>query len=285
MAGLLATSCAGGEEDVLIFPDDPATAVGMITGELAEGNGEIIWDALPRTYQSDINSVVYLLSEKLDAEVYDKCFCVIRRIIDVANGQENFILNTRFGGKFSAESLAKIVNAWPSIIVLAECISNSEIADLVGLQSFDGRSFFDNIVSSFIGITKGRSLSSGERNPFVYSNIDLLKTNNNRTILRLTSPDGTADRMEFTNLQGRLIPTYIADNWVKTITKIKRNLEAINPKDIAKNKPQVITLLSMFEVALKQIEIAETQIQFDQSVQRAVLPLMGLLLLLIEIEN
>ena len=41
----------------------------------------------------------------------------------------------------------------------------------------------------------------------------------------------------------------------------------------------------MFEVALKQIEIAETQIQFDQSVQRAVLPLMGLLLVIIEIEN
>ena len=29
----------------LIFPDDPAAAVEMIAGEIAEGNGEIIWDA------------------------------------------------------------------------------------------------------------------------------------------------------------------------------------------------------------------------------------------------
>lgn len=226
---------------------------------------------------------MHLIAEKVDAEIYYKSFDIIRRITDVARRQENFILNTKFGGKFSDENLAKIVIAWPSIINFSECISNSEISDLAGLQSFDGRSFFDNIVSSFIGFTKDSSLSSGERNPFEYSNIDLLETNNNRTILSLTSPDGTADRIEFTNLQGRWIPTCIADGWVKTITKIKRKLGAINPKDIAKNKAQVITLLSMFEVALMQIEIAETQIQFDQSVQRAVLPLMGLLLVLIEI--
>ena len=83
--------------------------------------------------------------------------------------------------------------------------------------------------------------------------------------------------MEFTNLQGRWIPTNISNEWVKTMAEFKEKLEAINPEELAKNKPRLIALISILEGVLKQMDMAETQVQFDLFLQRAVLPLVGLL--------
>ena len=205
MAVLLASSCLDGEEDTLIFPDEPAAAVGMIAREIAEGNGEIIWDAMPLSYQGDINSVVHLLAGKVDTEIYNKSFDLIRFAIDVANKQKNFILNTKFEGKFFTENISMLDVSWSSIISLFKCISSSVIADAEGLQSFNGRSFFASTVSRLIGHTKDISLLSVGKIPFEYSSIDLLKSNKNSTLLRLTYPDGSVIRMEFTNINGRWI--------------------------------------------------------------------------------
>ena len=234
---------------------------------------------MPSSYHGDINSVVHLLSGKVDDEIYNKSFDLIRRAIDVANKQEDFILNTKFGGKFSTENIAKLEVTWSSVICLFKCIASSAIADAEGLRSFDGRNFFASTVSSLIGHTKDISLLSTGKNPFEYSSIDVLKSNNISTILRLTASDGSAIRIEFTYMQGRWIPIYITDNWTNIISEIKGKIEAINPEYVTKNKFQFITFLSMLESALEQIEIAENQVQFDRSLQRLMIPLMGLLLM------
>lgn len=249
----------------------------MITRELADGNGGIIWDAMPASYQRDINSVVHLLAEKVDAELYNESFHLIRRIIDLATKQEKFIFNTNFGGKISVENLVKVEAAWSSIIGLSKCISRSSISDADGLKSFDGKRFFDATVSSLIRYTTDITLSIGGEKPFEYSFIDLLESNNKRTILGLTSPSGAVHRMEFTNLQGRWIPTNISNEWVKILAEFKEKLEAINPQELAKNKPRLIALITMLESVLNQIDMAENQVQFDLSLQRAVLPLVGFL--------
>ena len=282
---MIASYANGREEGILIFPDEPVLALELITRELAEGNGGIIWDAMPASYQSDINSVAHLLAEKVDAELYNKIFYLIRRIIDVANKQEKFIFNTNFGDKISEENLVKVEAAWSPIIGLTKCLSRSSIANAEGLKSFDGQSFFGSTVSSLIRYTTDIVLSSGGKKPFEYSSIDLLESNNKRTILGLTSASGTVQRMEFTNLQGRWIPTNISSEWVKTMAEFKRKLEAINPEELAKNKPRLIALIAMLEGVLKQMDMAETQVQFDLSLQRAVLPLVGLLFAPNRMEN
>lgn len=282
---MIASYANGREEGILIFPDEPVLALELITRELAEGNGGIIWDAMPASYQNDINSVAHLLAEKVDAELYNKIFYLIRRIIDVANKQEKFIFNTNFGDKISEENLVKVEAAWSPIIGLTKCLSRSSIANAEGLKSFDGQSFFGSTVSSLIRYTTDIVLSSGGKKPFEYSSIDLLESNNKRTILGLTSASGTVQRMEFTNLQGRWIPTNISSEWVKTMAEFKRKLEAINPEELAKNKPRLIALIAMLEGVLKQMDMAETQVQFDLSLQRAVLPLVGLLFAPNRMEN
>ena len=40
-------------EKKFTYPDAPADAIKMILGELAEGNGEVLWQAMPASYQDD----------------------------------------------------------------------------------------------------------------------------------------------------------------------------------------------------------------------------------------
>ena len=69
------------------------------------------------------------------------------------------------------------------------------------------------------------------------------------------------------------------------MAEFKEKLEAINPEELAKNKPRLIALISMLEGVLKQMDMAENQVQFDHSLQRAVLPLVGLVFTPSGVEN
>lgn len=284
LCALFMTACGGSEEipaemtDVTI-PDAPDAAIEMIAQELADRNGGILWEAMPASYQGDLNSIAQLAGTKIDAELYNRSFALIGRLADVADKQKTFILNTELRGKQPAEQIARIEAAWPSIIGFVKSICGSAIASAEGLQSFDGQSFFETTVSSLLGYTGGIASVGGEKDPFEFGTIQLVESNENTAVLELVSPDGIAQSEEFTKVEGRWVPTEMASEWVTTMAEAKAKLEAISLEEIAKNKPQFIGIMTMVEGILTQLEVAETQEQFDQALQGAMMPLMGLMMM------
>jgi uncharacterized membrane protein HdeD (DUF308 family) len=59
----------------------------------------------------------------------------------------------------------------------------------------------------------------------------------------------------------------------------KAQLEAIDPLEMAQSKPQIMGIILMLEGVLTQIEAAENQEQFDQALQGAMMPIMGLMMM------
>ena len=60
---------------------------------------------------------------------------------------------------------------------------------------------------------------------------------------------------------------------------MKAEFDATSIEDIAAQKPQIMGALAMIDGVLAQIAAAENQEQFDQSLQGAMIPLMGLVML------
>ena len=58
----------------------------------------------------------------------------------------------------------------------------------------------------------------------------------------------------------------------------KKQLEAISFEEMAKNKPQIMGMITMVDGILTQLKTAETQEQFDQALQGAMMPI-GLLMM------
>ncbi len=261
------------------IPDAPDAAVETIAKELAQGNGGILWQAMPASYQVDVNSIAQLAGNKVDPELYDKSFGLLSRIAEVVDKQKGFILNTELGGAKSAEQIAKIEAAWPSIIGFVQTIATSSIASSEGLKMFDGQTFFDTTVSTLVGYAEDMAVVSGKENPLAFGSVKLLESTDSTAKLEMTSPDGTVETEDFTKVENRWVPAEMAISWVTDMAEAKAKLEAINPEEMAKNKPKILGVIAMFEGVLAQVESAETQEQFDQALQGAMMPIMGLMMM------
>lgn len=279
---LLMTACGGSEEAApgeVTIPDAPDAAIRTIASELEKGNGGILWKAMPASYQTDINSIAQLAGNKVDAELYNKSFALVDRLADVVDKQKQFILNTELGGQQPEEQIAKVEAAWPSIIGFVNTITDSPVASVEGLQAFDGQKFFDTTVSDLAGYMTDLAALSDEPNPLQFGTVKLLESSEDTALLEMTTPEGNVETEEFTKVEGRWVPTEMATEWGASMAEAKAQLEAISPEQIAQNKPQIMGVLTMAEGILTQLEAAETQEQFDQALQGAMMPLMGLMMM------
>lgn len=267
----------------LTIPDAPDAAMKMVMTELANGNGGIIWKAMPASYQGDVNSVVQLAGTKIDAEMYNKTFSLVGRIGQIAGKQKDFIVNTSLG-QSTDEERAKMADAIPSLVQLIEVITTSDIATSSGLQSFDGQKFCDVTVSKLTGVMEELSnLSDEEGQPSLddlrNAVIAVVESDDTSATLSFTAPGQPEETSEFTKVEDRWVPTEMAADWAQSMTDAKTQLEAISPEQVTEMKPQVMGVLAMVEGVLTQIEAAETQEQFDQALQGAMMPMMGLMMM------
>ena len=151
-SALIFTACGKQSEEAatpagVTIPDAPDAAIQTVITEFAQGNGGILWQAMPGSYQSDVTTLAQLAGSKIDPELYDKSFAVIARLAEVVEKQQAFILGSSFMEDRSVEELAQLEAALPSVIGIVNTIATSELASTNGLLAFDGQAFFDTTVS------------------------------------------------------------------------------------------------------------------------------------------
>ena len=273
---------AGIESSAVTIPDAPDAAMQTILSEFANGNGAILWQAMPSVYQADVNTMVQLAGSKLDAEIYDQSFALIGRLGQVVDKQKAFILGTEMGQR-SAEDLANLEAALPAIVGWIETLAASDIASIAGLQAFEGQAFFDTTVSKLTAYGIELSKLAGQEGPSFEDlrsvGVSPVEVTETEATLQITVPGEPAETEKFVKVENRWVPAEMATQWTQGVTEVKAKLEAISPEEISAKKPQFMGVLTMIDGVLTQIESAETQAQFDQAVQGAMMPFMGLMMM------
>jgi hypothetical protein len=279
---LIFTACdAGVSSTEFTIPDEPSAAIQTIANEVIAGNCSILWHAMPNSYQTDINAIAQLAGSKVDPEIYDKSFGLFGRFAEVADKQKSFILNTKLGGELAAEHIAEIEAAWPSIIGSIQTIVTSSISSSAGLRAFDGQGFSEQTLPALFKYSNDLAAISKEENPFGSLEFDRLKTIENAdtaAVIEITFTNGDVETEDFIKVENRWVPTEMATNWSTQIADTKKKLEAISSEEIAKNKPQLMGMITMLDGILTQLEKAETQEQFDQALRGAMMPI-GMLIM------
>ena len=160
-------------------------------------------------------------------------------------------------------------------------IVTSSISSSAGLRSFDGQVFSARTLPALIKYSNDLAAISNQENPFGSLEFDRLKTVENAdttAVVEITFTKGGVGTKGLTKIENRWVPTEIATNWSTEIAAAKKQLEAISYEEIAKNKPQLMGMITMLDGILTQLKTAETQEQFDQALQGAMLPI-GLLMM------
>jgi hypothetical protein len=291
-AGALFFTSACGKQDAasassettvveVTIPDAPDEAMKTVFTELAKGNGGILWKAMPASYQTDMNEVVQLAGTKIDAEMYDQTFALIGRIGEVATKQKAFIVGTPLS-QATPEQKAQLEKAVPMIAELVELITTSDLATSAGLQSFNGQAFFDTTVSQIAKLSIELSKLQNPDQPTLedlqnakFSAADVTDSEASVTV----SYNDEVETERLTKVENRWVPVDMAAQWTQGIDDAKAQLEAMQPEEMTAMKPQLMNVVGMLDGVLTQLETAETQAQFDQALQGAMMPIMGLMMM------
>lgn len=288
LAGALSFSACGKQSDSAAEAKIPESADGSIqfvARELAQGNGAVLWQAMPASYQNDVNSIAQLAGTKLDAEIYDKVFATLNRVVAVLDKQQTFVFESSLaGGGADEANAAKMRAAWPSVKSMVETLTTSPLASATGLQSFDGAAFFKGTVSDLLADIDGLAQLDPEREESLLKSLSkvvvrYVEGTENEAILELAVPGEEVEAETFVKVEGRWVPQDMADEWTIQMAETRSKLEAIDPAQLAQQKPQILSVFAMIDGVLTQIEAAETQAQFDQALQGAMMPLMGLMMM------
>jgi hypothetical protein len=292
-AGLVFSGCGQGSDDEngssgssveSSLSGSPDQAIQTVIHALGDGEGAILWQAMPSSYQSDVTEIVQLAGNKLDAEVYDKVFAVLGKTMSVADKQKEFIFNTNLAGPMAEENAEKLREAWPSVKSLISTLTSSPISSTDGLRSFDGEAFFGETVSSVIADME----TLAELNPetedlpisaYKEAEVLLLESTETTANLQVNLPGGNSEEQMFVKVEERWVPQEMSTDWPTSVADARTQLEAIDPEQIAQQKPQIMSVFAMLDGVLTQIEAAETQEQFDQALQGAMMPIMGLMMM------
>ena len=282
IATLFFIACGAAVSSIKVaIPDEPSAAMRTIADELIAGNCSILWRAMPASYQTDINAIAHLAGSKVDPEIYDKSFALFGRLAEVADKQKSFIINTNLSGEEPAVQIAEIEAAWPSIIGFVQTIVTSSISSSAGLRDFDGQAFSEQTLSALFKYSNDLTTLSDEENHFgnlEFDSFETLESTDNTAVIKVTFTNGDVETVDFTRVENRWVPAEIATNWSIEMAASKKQLEAISSEEMAKNKPQIMGIITMLNGILSQLETAETQEQFDQALQGAMMPI-GMLMM------
>ncbi len=273
---LLFTACS----PKAALPEAPDAAMRKIADELGAGNANILWLATPETYQKDVNELVQLAGTKLDPEVYDRGFALLTKLSDVLDKQRAFILASEMAGQMTKNP--EVEANWSSGVAMLRSLATSKLATVEGLKTFDGGAFLDSTGDEILGLAHKMSANSKE-GPLADQIKKTIFTVENVTdtsaSLTVKSGDGSTETTSLTKVDGRWVPTEMASEWTAKIAEAKTNLAKMSPEEMAKNKPQFLGGLAMAEGVLTQLENAKTQAEFDQALQGAMMPIMGLMMM------
>lgn len=286
---LILSACGGQSEEPssaegpVEIPEAPDAAVQTIAHELADGNTGILWQAMPASYQSDLNEIAQLAGTKIDPEIYNQTFGLFGRLGAVVNEQKAFVVNNQFFAQQPEEEKAKMEAAIPAIAKLLNTITSSPIASAEGLQNFSGHEFFETTVSKLTDDIAELAKLSGEEGFTMDSlremTVSVVESGEGTATLQMEVPGEEPETEVFTQVEGRWVPQEMAAEWSASMADAKAQLNAITPEQIEAQKPQILGVLTMFDGVLNQLESAETQAEFDQALQGAMMPIMGLMMM------
>ena len=265
------------------FPSSPEASIQYIFSELSANNGEVLWEALPTSYQADIVGVAALICSKTDAETYDRSFRLLGRLANLIDKKSDFIANS-IAGAGAGEDPERMKEGLSYLSELLDKLSNSLLATHASLREFDGEAVFRSVGSAGMAFVNSVALLEESDESFSLDElsslkVEVLKEEQATAVLRIIYTDDVSMEETFVLVEGRWVPELMAAQWSAGISGIRSELAAITDEQVETSKLQSAMVFGIVESLLSQIESAETQESFDFVLKSAAMPLMSLLMM------
>ena len=76
------------------LPDSPDGTVRVVMQSLADRHPEVLWQALPASYQKDITDLTHAFAEKMDPEIWQTAFRLGNKAVGILRDKKQYILDS-----------------------------------------------------------------------------------------------------------------------------------------------------------------------------------------------
>ena len=243
---LVVTAAAGTAEAAF-----QETLVAFQTGRIDNA-----FEFLPESYQADVESIVHLFAEKMDPELWSKCFELLTKVANVMKTNKSLILNLDIL-KQQAARIDSIKPHWDGIAAGIYDLATSEVADVENLKHCDMK----RLLVSASGLLNGMPLPK-------FGDVSVTTVTSDAETATLSyreSKNAESKEVEFVKVQGKWLPKSLANGWSAGIEGIKSRLASL-PGLIAVVKPQAMQQFEVVAGSLDKMQQAKTGEEFNGAI-------------------
>lgn len=263
----VALGCAQETEIVAAQPAIPATPDGTVMAvaqNLADNNPEILWEALPASYRTDINELTQLFAAKMDPEIYDRAMATALSFVDVLQAKQDIILASETMAGTGVD-VAAMDARMTQTLQIARTFFSSEVSTVTGLAVIDWQQYLAGTVSQLMTQADAIEAEEGE-DPFLMFEslqVEVLEQTGDTARLRITVPDEEPEEVTLALIEDRWVPVEMAEEWDAKVMEARTKLEEITPEEIQEMKGQAMFGFAMAEGLVQQLSTIETSEEFD----------------------
>lgn len=261
----------------------PDKVVEIVTQGLSKNEPQMLWNALPESYQKDVNELLSDFAAKMDKDIWNKTFELIQKIITILETKKDLLLTGDMVNK-APVGKKQISENWSSFVSILEIIVKSELADLEKIRKLNIEKFLAGTVSDLM--KKASELSKLEKEDKYNKELDkltriktsIIKTENEETTIKIEVPDEEPKVVVFIKVDNKWIPKDLADQWKEKISEIKKDLSEASEKISIEKKQKFLGMMKSFDGILDQILAAKTKEDLEPIIGQGIGMLIGMFL-------
>lgn len=263
-------------------PDTPDGTVRFVATGLAESRPQVLWQALPPSWQADVTALLHESAEKTDPELYELGWSLAGKIARVLDEKQTLILDhpmlaERIKDREKTEAL---LHAGAGFL---RTLTESDLADREALRTLDVEKFLAGTGAELLREGKELSVllqglpgSLPTTGPAAGLRLDRLRLEDVVVVhkegstarLRIVVGEGNSTEHDFVQVEGRWVPKEMAEDWPKAIAAVRQQLAGAVPAS-AERKQALVVQLRMVDGALDAVLATKTAGEFQAAVSAA----------------
>jgi uncharacterized protein YfaT (DUF1175 family) len=125
------------------IPGTPEAAIRQMMEGLKANRPVVIWQAMPKPFQQEINGLVREFAKKMDPQLWKKSFTTWEKLARLLAEKKSAILSHPELANLSSAERQRLEQHWDGLVELLTILVHSELGDLAQLESFEMGRFLE----------------------------------------------------------------------------------------------------------------------------------------------
>lgn len=269
LALMVAIGCGGGTGAQLTIPDSPEGTVEVVVDGLVQHHPEIVWRALPPSYQQDVADLTREFADTVDPAVFDRAVAVARKGAVVLQSKKELILGSEILEKSQVD--AETVDIyWETAVHMLDALLASDVADLSTLRELDVETFLATTGSDLMDHASKLPAENEDMESFAQrvagleqANVDLESEDGDHALVLLEVPDQDTTELRLIRVEDRWVPAELAAQWPHAVAEARAKIEMLSGEEAAQTRVRVLFGIGIVEGFIDQLDRMETSDEID----------------------